>query len=65
MREMGSLSGVEIEPPQQTKLLDESISLAGVIGGGVPGGKPLRLCLRIRARITITVSDANVRSLSN
>jgi hypothetical protein len=39
MREMGQLSGVEIEPEQQTKLLDASVSMAGVIGGGVPGGK--------------------------
>jgi phosphomevalonate kinase len=38
MREMGKLSGVEIEPEQQTKLLDASVSMAGVIGGGVPGG---------------------------
>ncbi|KAI0063609.1 Phosphomevalonate kinase [Artomyces pyxidatus] len=37
MREMGRLSGVDIEPAQQTKLLDASVSLAGVIGGGVPG----------------------------
>ncbi|KAI9459088.1 Phosphomevalonate kinase [Russula earlei] len=37
MREMGKLSGVEIEPEQQTKLLDASVSMAGVIGGGVPG----------------------------
>ena len=39
MREMGQLSGVEIEPEQQTNLLDASVSMAGVIGGGVPGGK--------------------------
>lgn len=38
MREMGSLSGVPIEPPEQTKLLDACVSGAGVIGGGVPGG---------------------------
>jgi len=38
MREMGKLSGVEIEPEQQTKLLDASVTMAGVIGGGVPGG---------------------------
>jgi len=38
MREMGRLSGVEIEPEQQTKLLDASVAMAGVIGGGVPGG---------------------------
>jgi phosphomevalonate kinase len=36
---MGRLSGVEIEPEQQTQLLDASVSMAGVIGGGVPGGK--------------------------
>jgi hypothetical protein len=41
MREMGRLSGVEIEPEQQTKLLDASVSMAGVIGGGVPGGMSL------------------------
>ena len=38
MREMGSASTAEIEPEQQTKLLDGCISLPGVIGGGVPGG---------------------------
>ena len=38
MREMGRISGVEIEPEQQTNLLDASVSMAGVIGGGVPGG---------------------------
>jgi len=37
MREMGKLSGVEIEPEKQTQLLDASVSMAGVIGGGVPG----------------------------
>ncbi|OBZ68350.1 Ferrochelatase, mitochondrial [Grifola frondosa] len=37
MREMGSLSGVPIEPPEQTELLDACVSCAGVIGGGVPG----------------------------
>jgi len=37
MREMGTLCGVEIEPEQQTKLLDASVTMAGVIGGGVPG----------------------------
>ena len=38
MREMGTLSGVPIEPPEQTELLDACISQPGVIGGGVPGG---------------------------
>ncbi|CCM01462.1 uncharacterized protein FIBRA_03516 [Fibroporia radiculosa] len=37
MREMGNLSGVPIEPPEQTKLLDGCVAGAGVIGGGVPG----------------------------
>ncbi|KAK2463275.1 hypothetical protein APHAL10511_004930 [Amanita phalloides] len=37
MREMGNVSGVPIEPPEQTKLLDACVSQAGVIGGGVPG----------------------------
>ncbi|KAF8629682.1 hypothetical protein AX17_005618 [Amanita inopinata Kibby_2008] len=37
MKEMGSLSGVPIEPVEQTKLLDMCTSQAGVIGGGVPG----------------------------
>ncbi|KAL0072380.1 phosphomevalonate kinase [Marasmius tenuissimus] len=37
MREMGKLAGVPIEPPEQTTLLDQCISQAGVIGGGVPG----------------------------
>jgi phosphomevalonate kinase len=37
MREMGKLSGVEIEPEKQTQLLDASVSMAGVVGGGVPG----------------------------
>jgi phosphomevalonate kinase len=39
MREMGDLSEVPIEPKEQTALLDACVSQAGVIGGGVPGGK--------------------------
>jgi phosphomevalonate kinase len=39
MRKMGDLAGVEIEPEQQTHLLDRSVAQAGVIGGGVPGGQ--------------------------
>lgn len=38
MREMGAATTAEIEPEQQTALLDGCISLPGVIGGGVPGG---------------------------
>src|ERR1700761_5696257 len=38
MRDMGKLSGVEIEPEKQSQLLDASTSMAGVVGGGVPGG---------------------------
>ncbi|KAH0589486.1 hypothetical protein H2248_005233 [Termitomyces sp. 'cryptogamus'] len=37
MKRMGELSGVPIEPVEQTILLDSCVSLAGVIGGGVPG----------------------------
>ncbi|KAI0344840.1 Phosphomevalonate kinase [Trametopsis cervina] len=37
MREMGTLAGVPIEPPEQTELLDACVGVAGVIGGGVPG----------------------------
>ncbi|KAJ7770232.1 ribosomal protein S5 domain 2-type protein [Mycena maculata] len=37
MREMGTLSGVPIEPIEQTNLLDLCVSQPGVIGGGVPG----------------------------
>jgi phosphomevalonate kinase len=37
MREMGELSGVPIEPPEQTQLLDACAAYAGVIAGGVPG----------------------------
>ncbi|TEB38374.1 phosphomevalonate kinase [Coprinellus micaceus] len=37
MREMGAGSGVPIEPPEQTKLIDSCVAQAGVIGGGVPG----------------------------
>ena len=50
MREMGNLAGVPIEPPEQTALLDTCMSVAGVIGGGVPGGKSdhflLTYCVR-------------------
>jgi phosphomevalonate kinase len=37
IRQMGVASGVPIEPPQQTKLLDYCSTLKGVIGGVVPG----------------------------
>lgn len=52
MREMGNLSGVPIEPPEQTELLDACMSGAGVIGGGVPGGAPSPLCLPISVPLT-------------
>jgi len=47
---MGDLAGVEIEPEQQTHLLDRSIEQAGVIGGGVPGGQS---CLFMSGTILI------------
>lgn len=37
IREMSSESGVQIEPPAQTKLLDACSKIDGVIGGVVPG----------------------------
>jgi len=37
MKQMGNLSGVPIEPDEQTQLLDTCVTQAGVIGGGVPG----------------------------
>ncbi|WWC72827.1 phosphomevalonate kinase [Kwoniella pini CBS 10737] len=36
-RKMSELSGVLIEPPEQTKLIDACCELPGVVGGGVPG----------------------------
>lgn len=39
MKGMGESVGVPIEPDEQTRLLDACIQRAGVIGGGVPGGK--------------------------
>jgi hypothetical protein len=43
MRDMGKVSETPIEPPEQTRLLDACVSVSGVIGGGVPGGKLLML----------------------
>lgn len=37
IRQMGEQSGVPIEPPQQTKLLNHCSELEGVVGGVVPG----------------------------
>ena len=37
IREMGELSGVPIEPVQQTRLLDACSKVDGIIGGVVPG----------------------------
>lgn len=47
MRQMGEYSDVPIEPKEQTALLDACVSQAGVIGGGVPGGKQQIPLLRI------------------
>ncbi|KAK3203631.1 hypothetical protein GRF29_106g111039 [Pseudopithomyces chartarum] len=44
IREMGELSGVPIEPAQQTRLLDALTEIEGVVGGVVPGaGVTMRL----------------------
>lgn len=37
IREMSKLSGVPIEPPEQTQLLDALTEVKGVVGGVVPG----------------------------
>ncbi|KAL8503495.1 hypothetical protein ACS0TY_022296 [Phlomoides rotata] len=37
MRRMGEAAGIPIEPESQTKLLDTTISMEGVLLGGVPG----------------------------
>ena len=37
MRTMGLLARAPLEPPSQTALLDASVAVAGVVGGGVPG----------------------------
>jgi phosphomevalonate kinase len=44
---MGSLADVPIEPEEQTSILNATIALPGVIGGGVPGGRRLRLLRRV------------------
>ena len=38
---MSTLSGVPIEPAEQTRLLDACSAVPGVLGGGVPGGRSL------------------------
>lgn len=53
---MGESSGVPIEPPEQTKLLDECSKLPGVVGAGVPGGA-FRLVNACRASALITASS--------
>jgi phosphomevalonate kinase len=37
IRDMSRLSGVPVEPEEQTKLLDACSAIEGVIGGVVPG----------------------------
>ncbi|OZJ04641.1 hypothetical protein BZG36_02021 [Bifiguratus adelaidae] len=37
IREMSELAGVPIEPPEQTRLLDACLNVAGVVMCGVPG----------------------------
>ena len=64
MREMGNLAGVPIEPPEQTALLDTCMSVAGVIGGGVPGGKSDRFLLTHCVRSVLNKSSFFLSSLS-
>jgi phosphomevalonate kinase len=37
MRALGDAAAVPLEPPAQTRLLDHTAALPGVLGGGVPG----------------------------
>ena len=56
MLEMGKLSGADIEPPEQTRLLNSCVCNAGVIGGGFFGGVVgvgIWLCLRLRFRVVV------------
>ena len=50
---MGDLSGVPIEPDQQTKLIDACIERFGVIGGGVPGGRCGPFTLKVKLNIEL------------
>jgi phosphomevalonate kinase len=55
MRQMGLLSGVPIEPAEQSQILDASQKQCkGVVGGGVPGGMSMFvICLSSRALVEI------------
>ncbi|MES1921680.1 phosphomevalonate kinase, partial [Bonamia ostreae] len=54
-KKMGILSGVEIEPDSQTKLLDETDKIEGVIGSCVPGAGGYD------AIVAIILNDVNTR----
>ena len=41
---MGAGADVPIEPDEQSRLLDACSDIAGVLGGGVPGGECLLHC---------------------
>jgi phosphomevalonate kinase len=41
MKSMGDAAGVPIEPPEQTKILNQLQAINGVIGTGIPGGSYL------------------------
>lgn len=51
---MGELAGVPIEPDKQTRLLNACLDQAGVIAGGVPGGK--RHSARALNPVSVTTS---------
>lgn len=70
LRELTKVTGAEIEPPEQTKLLDACTTLEGCLGGVVPGaGGYDAICLLIAenaipAFIEKTKSDSRFASVS-
>jgi phosphomevalonate kinase len=50
---MGQLAGVPIEPLDQTRLLDECLTVPGVLMAGVPGGNCYYYCYSDKYYINI------------
>ena len=72
LREMGEKSGTEIEPVEQTRVLDATLKVSGVVAAGVPGagGYDAVFCIisaiekdRVREAVAQVWSMYNVREL--